>query len=315
MYYEAVQSLSERITQNISKVIIGKEDKIRLLLIALLSGGHILLDDIPGTGKTTLVKALAKSLDADYKRIQFTPDLLPADITGIHYFNMKTSEFVFRAGPVFTNVLLADELNRTAPRTQSALLECMQEGQTTVDGETMPLSSPFFVIATENPIENQGTFPLPEAQLDRFFMKISMGYPDKASEIAILDRYGAADPMDALKPVCTAEELSAAMAQLNHMTVSEQVKAYIVAIAEATRSNERILLGASPRATLALMRVARTCAAFNGRDYVLPDDVKEMALPVLSHRMILRSQRTIRSADTTEQILEYLLEKVPVPLG
>lgn len=315
MYFESIQNITTRLTANIGKVLYGKEDKIRLMLIALLSGGHILLDDIPGTGKTTLAKALAKSVDLSYKRIQFTPDLLPSDVSGINFFNMKTSEFVFREGPVFTNILLADEINRTTPRTQSALLECMQEGQTTVDGVTLPLPRPFFVIATQNPIESQGTFPLPEAQLDRFFLRISLGYPALFAEKEILARYGSDDPLATLEPVCTGAELTAAMADLEKITVSEKVMEYVIALTSATRSDERLRLGASPRASLALMKAARCLAAMSGRDYVLPDDVKAMAVPVLSHRVITRSGRTARVADSAEQIIEFIVDRVAVPVN
>ncbi len=312
---EKIAALTDTILANIGKVIYGKEDKLRLILTALLCDGHVLLDDIPGTGKTTLAKALACSIDADTKRIQFTPDLLPGDVTGINFYNQKTGEFVFRRGPVFTNILLADEINRTTPRTQSALLECMAEKQTTVDGVTYSMDAPFFVIATQNPLESQGTFPLPEAQLDRFFMKLALGYPDMTNEREILNHHGkAATPLDSLTAVCTKADIQEAKAAAEQITVSESIKNYILTLVDATRNNERLRLGVSPRGSLALMKASQVWAGMQRREYVLPDDVKAVAVPILAHRVIVRTQNTIRLSDTAEQIIENILTTVKAPI-
>lgn len=302
------------IIENISRVIVGKKPSIELLLTALLADGHVLIEDLPGLGKTLLAKSLARSIGASFKRVQFTPDLLPADITGFNVYNQQTGEFTFQWGPVMTNVLLADEINRTIPRTQSSLLESMEERQVTVDGRTYGLPAPFFVLATQNPIELEGTFPLPEAQLDRFLLRVALGYPEEQEETAILDRFQEEDPLQALTPVATPEQISALQQARKAIRVSAPIKEYITAIVRATRANPSLRLGASPRGSLGLMRAGQAIAALRNRTFVLPDDVKHVAIPVLAHRLILKEEERMRGT-TQVQLLQALLEQIPVPVS
>lgn len=301
---------ASKIKENIAKVIVGKDEVINLLLTALLADGHVLIEDMPGTGKTKLAKALAASLDADFNRIQFTPDLLPADITGLNIYNQKSGQFEFTKGPVFTNILLADEINRATPRTQSGLLECMEERQVTVDGQTHVLEAPFFLIATQNPVETAGTYPLPEAQLDRFMMQIKMGYPTVAEELQIINRYISHDPLEDLLPVCSKDDLFKMKEMIKEVFVHDSVKEYIAHLVEATRKHPLLALGVNPRGTLALLRCAQAYAAIMGRDYVTPDDVKALCTSVFSHRLL--SYSTDRNT-TVVQILHEILSSVEVP--
>ncbi|HOJ11428.1 MAG TPA: MoxR family ATPase [Clostridiales bacterium] len=314
MNADQIKELGAKIRENISKVIVGKENVIDLAITALFCSGHVLLEDVPGMGKTVLAKCLAKSINCDFKRIQFTPDLLPSDLTGINYYNQKQGEFVFREGPVFTNIILADEINRATPRTQSSLLECMEERQVTVDGETKLLSRPFFVIATQNPVEIQGTFPLPEAQLDRFFMRLKIGYPTAEEGRSILDRFQKANPLPSITNVTNAAEIVEAQDSIALIEVSDDLKNYIIQIVEMTRAHEKIILGISPRGSIALMRSAQAYAVINGRDFVTPDDVKHVAPAVLSHRIVLKSHAITSGADNAENVITDILNKVPVPL-
>lgn len=301
---------ASKIKENIAKVIVGKDAVINLLLTALLADGHVLIEDMPGTGKTKLAKALAASLDADFNRIQFTPDLLPADITGLDIYNQKSGQFEFTKGPVFTNILLADEINRATPRTQSGLLECMEERQVTVDGQTHTLDEPFFLIATQNPVETAGTYPLPEAQLDRFMMQIKMGYPTVAEELQIINRYISHDPLEDLMPVCSKNDLFKMKEMVKEVFVHDSVKEYITHLVEATRKHPMLVLGVNPRGTLALLKCTQAYAAIMGRDYVTPDDVKALCTSVFSHRLL--SYSTDRNT-TVSQILSEILSSVEVP--
>ncbi len=305
--------LINKIRQNVKIVIKGKDEVIDLLLTALICGGHILLEDVPGVGKTTLAKALAKSISCTFKRVQFTPDLLPSDLTGVNMFNQKMNEFQFRKGPVFTNILLADEINRATPRTQSSLLECMEERQVTVDGNTYKLDPPFFVAATQNPIENYGTFPLPEAQLDRFLMKIKLGYPKRQDEYAIIEAFTKQNPIDTLSEVCSLDELLKMQTDFKNVFVHDDIKNFIIDISEATRKDERIELGLSPRATMALYKAAQAFAFINAREFVKPDDIIYLAPMVLSHRIILKAYG-IKVESTSDKVIFDIVSGIPIPL-
>ncbi|GFP73994.1 AAA family ATPase [Clostridium fungisolvens] len=304
----------EKIQDNIGKVIVGKEEKIDKIIVAFICSGHVLLEDIPGLGKTKLSKALAKTLNCTFKRVQFTPDLLPSDLTGIYYYNQKLAEFELKKGPLMSNIVLADEINRATPRTQSALLECMEERQVTIEGNTLKLDNPFFVIATQNPIEQFGTFPLPEAQMDRFFMRLSMGYPEYEEERAILNKYMNDDPLEKLESVISMDEIRYVQQHYSNITVSEEIKTYILDIISETRKSYDIELGASPRASLNLMRGAQALAAINGRDYVIPEDIKSIAVSIIAHRLTTRSSIGSSRSDSQEKVLEDILNKIETPL-
>lgn len=300
-----------KIRENIQKVIIGKSENIDLILTALLAGGHVLLDDVPGTGKTVLSKSLAKSVDAEFNRIQFTPDLLPSDVTGMNYYNQKESAFVLRKGPAFCNILLADEINRATPRTQSSLLECMEERQITIDGDTLRLEQPFFVIATQNPVETAGTYPLPEAQLDRFLMQLSMGTPTPEEELQIMHRFLVDAPLETLDPVCTKEELIRMQNEYKNVFIHEELMNYIVQIVQATRNSAEIVSGVSPRGTLAILKAVRAYAFVQGRDYVVPEDIKTLCGPVLAHRLVFPRGSQGRAAGL--RMIEKIMSQIPVP--
>lgn len=302
-----------KVNENISKVIVGKEDKIDKIIVAFICSGHVLLEDVPGLGKTKLARSLSKTLDCSFNRIQFTPDLLPSDLTGIYYYNQKTLEFEFKKGPLLSQIILADEINRATPRTQSALLECMEERQITVEGNTIPLQKPFFVIGTQNPVEQFGTFPLPEAQLDRFFIRLSMGYPDFNEEKTMLERYMLEDPLDTLESVVSMEEIQYVQNNYNKVYISPQIVEYMLTIITETRKSNNIELGCSPRASLALMKATQAHAAIKGRDYVIPEDVKAMAVHVLSHRLILKNDMSI-GVEASEKAIEDILSSINTPL-
>ena len=308
-----IAQVAARVRENIQKVIVGKGLVIDLALVAVLCEGHILIEDVPGIGKTTLARSIAASLGCAFRRIQFTPDLLPSDVTGINYFNQKKQEFEFRPGPVMSQVVLADEINRATPRTQSALLEAMQERQVTVDGQTYPLSRPFLVLATQNPIELEGTFPLPEAQVDRFLIRLAIGYPTKEEEHTILLRFEQQDPLEDLAPVTTPGELVGVQQQVRQVRVEESVRGYIVDVVRATREHHEIQLGASPRGTLALYRCAQALAAIRGRAYVLPDDVKYLVPYVLTHRILISPATRLRGRLVADVLMD-VIETVPVPV-
>ena len=312
MDFTVIKETIEKVKENIIQVLVGKEEPIDQLLVDLIASGHVLIDAVPGTGKTLLAKTLADSLSCSCKRIQFTPDLLPSDVTGIHFYNQKQGEFVFRPGPIFTNILLADEINRATPRTQSSLLESMEERQTSIDGETHQLEEPFMVIATQNPLESQGTFPLPEAQLDRFMLKISMGYPTKEESITILKRFKDRDPLAEIKPVADKQIILEAQKLYSQVYVSDDLLSYMVDIVEKTREHSDVELGVSPRGSQALLKAVQVYAIIQGRDYVIPDDVKAMAKPVLGHRLILTHSMRLRE-NQIDVVLNEILEQVPVP--
>lgn len=308
-----IQAAAASLRANVGRVIIGKDEITNLCFVALLCEGHLLLEDVPGIGKTTLAKTLARSLGCTFRRIQFTPDLLPSDVTGLAIYNQKTQDFEFRPGPLLTQILLADEINRATPRTQSSLLEAMQEHQITVDGSTVPLPRPFFVLATQNPIELEGTFPLPEAQLDRFFMRLNIGYPSAEEESTILKRLNENEPLDQVQVVLSSQQLDEMVRAVHAIRVEDSVRDYVVSIARATRAHAAIELGVSPRGTLALYHAAQAFAAINGRQFVLPDDIKYLAPYVLTHRLIIGAQTRLRGR-TAEEIVREIVESVPAPV-
>jgi len=308
-----LSSLAARLIQNIETVIVGKREAVELAVATLLSGGHMLIEDIPGVGKTTLARAMAKSVDGQFKRIQFTPDLLPADITGVSIYNQAAGRFEFRPGPVFANVLLADEINRATPKSQAALLEAMEEFQVTADGESRDLPRPFFVVATENPIEYEGTYSLPEAQLDRFMSRVSLGYPSREDEVDVLTRQIIEHPIVHVEPVVSSGQVTQLQRAIREVHVDDSLKDYMVGVCQETRSHPDVDLGASPRGSIALLRLSQAVAAIAGRDYVVPDDIKRVALPALAHRVVIRPDRRIQGVNSEDAVRE-ILGRVPVPV-
>ncbi len=308
-----VQEFARKVRENVQRVFVGKDEAIELAIIAMLGRGHVLLEDVPGTGKTTLAKTIAASLGLDFKRVQFTPDLVPSDVLGVNIYNAGTHDFEFKAGPIFTQILLADEINRATPRTQSALLEAMQEQQVSIDGVTMALSSPFLVLATLNPVEMEGTFMLPEAQLDRFLLKLSIGYPSDDEEEQMLQRFQTGDRAIEVEVCADAEDVERVRDIVEHVRIADHVRQYLVAVVRATRNNAQIRLGASPRASLALQHSAQARAAINGRDYTMPDDIKSLAAPVLSHRVVLESSMQMRRREAS-QVIDDVVSQIPVPI-
>jgi MoxR-like ATPase len=310
---QPVQAAAQCLQANIEKVIVGKASVVELLTVALLAPGHVLIEDVPGLAKTMLAKSLAKSLGCSFQRVQFTPDLLPSDITGVSIFNQKTHEFEYRAGPLMSQIILADEINRAGPRTQSALLEAMEERQVTVDGTTRSVPLPFLVVATQNPVELEGTFPLPEAQLDRFLLRVTIGYPEVEEEREVLRRFRTVDPLEELKPVVTGADILTLSAACRHVYISPAIETYILSVVRATRNNPALSLGASPRGSLALARTAQVLAAVRGRAFVIPDDVQLLSVPTLAHRLILSSQSRLHGKGVPD-VLQSVIEQVPVPV-
>lgn len=307
-------SIMKKIVDNMSRVIVGKEGPTRLMVIALAASGHVLIEDVPGIGKTTMAYTMAKSVSLSFNRIQFTPDILPSDITGFTIFNQKTGEFEYRSGNIMSNVILADEINRTSPKTQASMLEVMEEKQVTVDGKTYKVPEPFMVIATQNPVEYMGTYPLPEAQLDRFLMKITMGYPSRNEEVKILYKFQEANPIRELEAVVSAEELAELQKQVRKVKIEESLAGYIIDIISATRRHEHAMLGCSPRASISLFRAAQASALYDGRDYVIPEDIRDLAIPVLSHRLMLKQEAKIKRI-TNESIVDDIIQHQKVPVA